>query len=133
MPEGYVKHFDHWSEHKKRINEILGHIGFKERDIWWCSIGCNIGSELDGKNDEFERPVIIFRKLSDDTAWIIPIISRKIADGSRYEYDLTLYGERRIADVSQLRIISTKRLLRYMDVILYEDFQGIRKIYADLA
>jgi len=132
MSKEYIKHFDRWIERKKRINDILGYVSFKERDIWWCSIGCNIGSELDGKNDEFERPVIIFRKFSEDTAWIIPLISKTMTPGSMHEYDLTKNGKAIIADISQLRIISTKRLLRYMDFLAYEDFQGIRKIYKNL-
>ena len=35
---------------------------FSEREIWWCSIGANIGHEEDGKHRYFERPVIVLRK-----------------------------------------------------------------------
>jgi hypothetical protein len=37
---------------------------FKEREIWWCSIGCNVGEEIDGKSDIYSRPVLVFKKLT---------------------------------------------------------------------
>jgi hypothetical protein len=37
---------------------------FKEGDIWWCSIGMNVGVEIFGKGKYFARPVIIFKKFS---------------------------------------------------------------------
>jgi hypothetical protein len=33
-------------------------------DIWWASIGENVGSEINGKSRLFSRPVIIFKKLA---------------------------------------------------------------------
>lgn len=37
---------------------------FKERQIWWASIGQNIGVEANGKNKKYERPVIILKNLT---------------------------------------------------------------------
>ncbi len=28
---------------------------FKESDIWWCHLGDNIGTEISGKGDMFDR------------------------------------------------------------------------------
>lgn len=40
-----------------------GEILFYEREIWWCSLGVNIGFEQDGTNDLFERPVLVIKKI----------------------------------------------------------------------
>ena len=37
----------------------------RQRDIWWCSIGVNIGVEQDGKNTLYERPVLVVRKFNN--------------------------------------------------------------------
>jgi hypothetical protein len=34
-----------------------------EGDIWWASVGENVGSEINGKSKLFFRPVVILRKL----------------------------------------------------------------------
>lgn len=41
----HQKDFDGWNEKKKKIGEDVCNIYFKEREIWWCSIGINIGYE----------------------------------------------------------------------------------------
>ena len=55
-----MKDFDSWNKEKKGL-ENVGHdiLSFHEREIWWCSIGINLGDEQDGKNELFERPVLI--------------------------------------------------------------------------
>jgi hypothetical protein len=43
---------DFWKWHSLK-SEIEGHVfvsPFYEREIWWCSIGANVGAEEDGKN-----------------------------------------------------------------------------------
>ena len=56
--------FDAWNRLKKEINDE-GVVGdFSEREIWWCRIGHNIGFEENGKNRQFSRPVLIFRKFN---------------------------------------------------------------------
>src|SRR3977135_3027575 len=36
---------------------------FQEREIWWRSVGVNVGHEMDGKNQFYNLPVLIVRKL----------------------------------------------------------------------
>jgi hypothetical protein len=35
-----------------------------ERDLWWMTMGENIGSEINGKSKLFSRPAIIYKKLT---------------------------------------------------------------------
>jgi hypothetical protein len=57
----YIKDFDGWNNEKQRINKTDKKRFFKEREIWWCALGINIGVEIDGKNGAYERPVLIFK------------------------------------------------------------------------
>ncbi len=127
--------FDLWNEKKKEINKkiISNNFSFYERTVWWCSLGKNIGSEQNGKNEEFERPVIIFRIFSENTVWVIPLTSRRIIKKSRKEYEIIVNEIIQTADISQLRLISIKRLTRYVTTISYNDFQTIRKYLTQLA
>jgi mRNA interferase MazF len=65
----HIKKFDDWIEDKKHINQKTKLVTFKKGDIWWASIGVNIGSEIDGKNSEFERPVLIIKKITKTQAF----------------------------------------------------------------
>ena len=43
------KDFDNWNIQKKRAQAIKERPMFKEREVWWCTLGVNIGDEQDGK------------------------------------------------------------------------------------
>src|SRR5438105_3401271 len=72
------------------VNRFLEWIGLKQKlhlgtqspphvsvgDIWWASIGENVGSEISGKSDLFSRPVIIFKKLAHGFYFIIPTTTK---------------------------------------------------------
>ena len=47
-----------------------------EREIWWCSLGVNVGHEEDGKNEQFERPALILKKWSNKTVIILPMTTK---------------------------------------------------------
>ena len=128
----YVKDFDNWIIKKKHINARSEQPFFREREIWWCSLGCNIGSEEDGKNTEFERPVVVFRMFGKDILWIIPLTTQLGRPDSRLTYTFVCGGLWQTADISQIRLVSSKRLLRYMELISFEDFQVIRNRLRDL-
>ena len=60
------KDFDTWNLKKKKLHTIeCVDQKFKEGEIWWCGAGLNIGHEIDGKHDTFERPFYILKKCSD--------------------------------------------------------------------
>jgi hypothetical protein len=45
-------------------------------DIWWASVGQNVGSEINGKSRLFSRPVIIFKKLAHGFYFVIPTTTK---------------------------------------------------------
>ena len=69
-----MKNFDTWNKEKKNL-ENIGHdtLAFHEREIWWCSIGFNLGDEQDGKNELFERPILVLKKFNNKIAWVLPM------------------------------------------------------------
>jgi len=58
----YIKDFDNWNNIKKKLDKSDQNQSFYEKEIWWCSVGINVGSEHDGKGNRFMRPVYILKK-----------------------------------------------------------------------
>ena len=40
-----LKNFDEWNGQKKKVHNRDEQIIFHEREIWWCSLGVNVGVE----------------------------------------------------------------------------------------
>ncbi len=96
-----------------------------EREVWWCALGVNVGVEADGKHDNFERPVLVIRKFNTDAVLVVPLTSRvkKKPYHALFRHD----GETFSAVVSQIRLVSTKRLLRRlyrMDSSIFDKIQS---------
>lgn len=79
-----IKKFLEWIKLKERLDEkkILPPL-INEGDIWWTSLGENIGWEINGKSDDFTRPVIILKKLAHGFYFCIPTTT-KAKTGSWY-------------------------------------------------
>jgi mRNA interferase MazF len=83
-----------------------------QREIWWCCIGLNVGSEVDGKNELFERPVIIIKVFNSNMIRVAPLTS-KIKEDSHH-YIIRYLGREGSVILSQMKTISPKRLSRKM-------------------
>ena len=79
--------FFEWTKLKIRIHVSNRIIYFKEREIWWSSLGLNIGYEEDGKNIMFERPVLILKKFNHDFLWALPLTSRHKKGKYYYQFE----------------------------------------------
>ena len=67
------KDFDSWNDFKKKIEEKMSAPTFKQQEVLWCSIGLNIGHEENGKNEFFNRPVLVVRKFSKHIFLGVPL------------------------------------------------------------
>lgn len=129
-----MKDFWEWNHIKSKIevkNEESYY--FNEREIWWSSIGLNIGHEEDGENQMYERPVLILKKFNTKIAWVLPM-SSKIKEG-RYYYQIKQDGITYTVLLSQLKLISSKRLVRQVQQvkkISLEDFKHIKSRLVEL-
>lgn len=120
------KGFGKWRELKGYIEENNTPFLFREREIWWASIGLNIGEEQDGKNELFERPVLILRKFSKGIFWGLPTSSKIKNNEYNFKYSPDQEEDTSIL-LSQLRIFSSKRLIRKTVTMNESEFIEIRK------
>src|SRR3989344_2616537 len=104
------KDFNKWNEKKKVIHNRGNTPFFHEREVWWCTLGLNVGYEQDG-GDKFERPILIVKKFNRDVLWALPLTT----SAKRNEYYFPISGQEGSAVIlSQLRLVSSKRLERLM-------------------
>jgi len=94
------------------------------REIWWCSLGLNIGAEIDGKNESFERPVIVVKVYNKETLLVLPVTGKQKDD--RFHFKIQTEGKISWAKLTQVRVISNKRLLRKVDVLAEDQFDALK-------
>ncbi len=104
-----MKDFDSWNELKKKLEARPIDFYCNRREIWWCSIGLNVGSEEDGKNPSFERPVLILNVFNQGMVRVAPLTSGNQKDD--HHVPITFLDKKNAVKISQVRTISTKRLL----------------------
>ena len=125
------KDFDTWNEKKKVINERQKSPFCHERELWWCTLGMNIGFEQDGSDLEYRRPVLILKGLSMDTCLIIPLTTSNHRHKMRPEIGL-VEDKHACAIISQMKVIDTKRLVRKIGNLDKTIFDNIRKTVKDM-
>ena len=96
---------------------------FKERDIWWVSVGVNVGFEEDGKNDHFVRPVVVVKKFSRDLFFGLPM-SKKIKS-NKYYFRVSMGAEDVSVLMSQMRVFSSKRMWNKLGELDEGDFNDL--------
>ncbi len=123
------KDFQKWNDKKQLLHYSNRDIYFRKGEIWWCALGVNVGYEQDGKNENFERPVLVLRKINRHLALTIPLSSK--LKNHPYYYQYNHEGKLFSAIIFQLRVVSTKRFLRRLGFIKGEDFGGILEAVTD--
>lgn len=118
-----MKDYFRWHTAKTAIECHSAVSDFWVREVWWCSLGLNVGSEEDGKNASFERPVLIFRKFGRDMFWAIPLTSKR-RDG-KYYFVFSFRNKIQTLLLSQLRTLSPKRLIRCIGKISRSNFRAV--------
>ena len=120
----YNKNFEEWSALKSRLDN-RGTPTFKEREVWWCSVGINIGYEIDGKSKLFNRPVLILRKTSKETFFGLPLTSKE--KPFPWGVPIALKGRTSSIAVGQLRFFDAKRLNSLYDEVSKTEFKNIKE------
>jgi len=101
-----IKKFLDWIGLKERI-----HVNcaippfFKEGEIWWCYVGENVGNEINGKNEQFSRPVFVFKKYDKYSFLGLPLTT-KLKEG-------TWYVRINFAEIEQTVVLSQGRTFDY--------------------
>lgn len=118
------KDFDAWNLYKKNLQNFRKQKNFRVGEVWYCSIGINIGHEQDGKNQYFERPVLIIKKFYKEMMWVIPLTSKLKLN--KYHYRFFYNGVEKTAILSQLCRVDVRRLQRVLFRISEEELSIIR-------
>ena len=67
------KDFDKWNIQKKAIHNSRKNKFYRNREVWWCDLGVNIGFEQDGTGDNNRRPILIIKGFSKEVCLIVPL------------------------------------------------------------
>lgn len=118
-----TKDFEDWGKLKETLHFQNRSLKiFDEREIWWCSIGQNIGFEENGKNRSYERPVLVLRRFNGHLFLGVPLTSKE--HHNKFYFRIS---DSSFAILSQLRTFSSKRLLRRVKTIPDPIFDEIRR------
>jgi mRNA-degrading endonuclease toxin of MazEF toxin-antitoxin module len=117
-----------------RINLLLieSHRGFhfNEGEVWWCSVGLNIGEEEFGKGSSFERPVLVFKKFTRNSFLGLPLTGHK-KEGSWY-VPCEVAGRAGSIMLNQARIFDGARLLNYIARVKDAELDIIKREFREL-
>lgn len=127
-----IKRFFEWIGLKKKLHYEPQDIPLvREGELWWASLGENIGFEMNGKSKDFTRPVFIYKKLTDTFYFVIPT-STQLRHGSWY-VSFKLKQVMETACLQQARTIDYRRLHSKLgevsDLELQKIREGFRKLY----
>lgn len=122
------KYFNRWHKVKKQINRSKNVPTFKEREVWWCSIGQNIGFESYGKGDSFWRPVLILTKHNQYTFFGLPLTSSHKIKNPHY-YPFPFQGQEGSILLSQGRTLSSLRLVNHMGWVTPTQYSNIKEAF----
>lgn len=118
-----LKDFDKWNFKKKILDKKDRKVFCHEREIWWSCLGLNIGIEIDGKNKNFERPILIL-KTYYKSALAVPLTTKSNKNKKFYmriEFNNTIS----FINLTQIRLISTNRLIRKISYLEKNVYEGV--------
>mgnify|MGYP001608702584 CR=1 FL=1 len=119
------KDFEGWNEKKKKLHSKQSNLFYHEREIWWCSLGVNIGFEQDGTGKNFDRPIIVIRGFNKNIFFAVALIGKR-KTGKYYFYVGKIENKEASAVLSQARLIDAKRLIRKIGVLDEKVFNNLK-------
>lgn len=126
-----MKDFDNWNIQKKEIDSINKDKLYRARQIWWCSLGINVGFEQDGTGTEYQRPILILRGFSKHVCLVVPLTTSQKKNPYHVSVGI-IDGKNAFAIISQVRLIDTKRLINQIELLDIDVFKTIKKAVRDL-
>lgn len=117
--------YDQWNSKKKLVNSSEKRPMFKERDVWWCGLGANIGHEEDGKGVNFTRPVLIVKKFNQQIFLGLPL-STQVKE-SYFYHKVHFNGIEQCVLLSHMRLLDAKRLKDKMGGLYAHEFVQIKE------
>ncbi len=123
--EKYIKDFDRWNEEAKMlVNKKRPY--FKVGQIWWLHFGQNIGVEINGKGNQFLRPVLIVKKYNHCSFWGLSLTSSE--KKSNYKESIGVIDNKQaFAVLSQPRYMDSGRLVKKITRVTKSILDNIKK------
>lgn len=126
------KDFKKWMGKKAKIHNDKIRPFFHEREVWFSSLGENIGFEQDGSGENFMRPILVLRKFNNEVIWVLPL-TRTDKTG-KYYFRISLIADEGSADdrpsvviLTQIRLVDAKRLQYKIGTVKEDEFMQIKE------
>jgi mRNA interferase MazF len=119
-----MKQYDEWNKIKKQIDSKTKISIPKEREVYWASIGENIGFEQNGKSKFFTRPVLVLKRFNKNIFFGIPL-STQIKDGNFF-FTFRLNDKQSNALLVQGKLFDIKRLEKKIGMISKDEFSDLK-------
>ena len=124
------KDFNSWNILKQELDFRTNFPTFKQREIWWCHLGLNIGDEENGKGAKYARPILIFKKFNNHLFWGLPLTT-KIKE-KHYYHKILFKGKEQSIMLSQFRILEVRRLTTKLGRISQGQMKKLKEIMGDM-
>jgi mRNA interferase MazF len=122
------KDFDKWNKKKIKIDSNLIYNHPQEKEIWWCSVGVNIGTEVYGKGDDYTRPVLVINAEGSESFIGIPISSK--VKNRKYSCVIKTDDDvRHTALIYQIRSFDKRRLTERKYILSNKEYCRVQKYF----
>jgi len=118
------KDFNSWNELKKEVNSKKQKFYVKQREVWSVKMWKNVWFEEDWKWEDFERPVLVLKKI-----WIMYLcisMTTQWKDNDFY-YKLLDTQESSYIILSQAKLFDLKRFHYKIRTVSKNEFLDIQK------
>ena len=114
-----------WVRVKTFLNALVNRPQFNEKEVWWCTLGVNVGDEENGKGDQFTRPVVVVKKFNKKLFLGIPLTGT--VNNNDYYHKVMFKGKAQSAMISQVRALDSKRMQVLMGKMNEADFKSLKE------
>ena len=120
-----IKNYLDWIYTKIILQEKIRLAIVKEGEVYWCSLGENIGDEENGKREKSRRPVLILKKFNNNIFLGVPMTTKN--KDSKYYIKIILKDKSQSAMISQVRVLDTKRLAQKIGYVSRLDLIKVKE------
>lgn len=121
------KDFDAWNSEKKVIHHSDSAPLCHEREIWFCAVGLNVGFEQDGTGTKYDRLILVIKGFNKRTFFGVTLTGHKKEKWPYYSIG-QVAGRDASVNLSQVRTIDTKRLIRKITTLDKDIFAAGRRV-----
>jgi len=122
----HKKDYSDWQKLKSSVHNDKKRPKFHEREIWFTTLGSNVGFEQDGQGEDYLRPVVIVRKFNNEVCLVVPLTKNQ-KKGIHYFSFSYQEGVISTAILSQIKLIDSKRLNYKSGYIPKKDFISLKE------